>query len=69
MYEFKIEKKDEYLDGRKLGYVAEKVGITREYLTYILKGQKPCTKVVAYCIVKCLHNELEIEDFFTRIEK
>ena len=64
MYLFKYNLKEELLDGRKINYVAEKIGIARITLTNILNGKQTTTKTTAYCIVKCCNAEKEIEDYF-----
>ena len=64
MYQFKKEKKEKLLVGRKINALAPEIGITREYLTYILNGQKSCSKVVAFCITKILDEDAEIQDYF-----
>lgn len=69
MFVFKNELKEQLLDGRKVIYVAKKIGITRQQLDYILKGQVATRKVTAYCIVKSCNPDAEIEDYFYRKEK
>ena len=69
MYKFKSGKKDEFLQGRKITYVAKNVGITRVYLTDILNGKSECSKLVAFCIVKVLYPEKEIADYYELIKK
>lgn len=66
MYIFNKDKRDEILDGRKINYIAEKIGITPQFLSQILNGKRTCSKTVAYCVVKCLDNEKEVEDYFLR---
>lgn len=68
MFQFKTEKKAEYLQGKKIKNVAQEIGISRVYLSYILNGRKTCSKFIAYCIVKTLHSELEIADYFNRVK-
>lgn len=69
MYQFKIEKRDEYLQGRTITYLANIVGITREYMTSVLTGNRTCSKMVAYCIVKAGNYENEVENYFNVIKK
>lgn len=69
MYHFLTAKKDEYLEGRKISYVADKVGIAREFLTSILNGKRNCSKITAYCIVKVLYPNNEVDDFFINTKK
>lgn len=68
MFMFKTEKIEELLDGRTVTYFSKKVGITREYLSYILNGKKSCSKTTAYCIAKASNSDAEIDDFFDRTE-
>ena len=69
MFIFKTELKKELLDGRTTIYVANKVGITRQQLDYILKGKVATRKTTAYCLVKACNPDAEIEDYFIRKEK
>lgn len=66
MYLFKVELKEKLLDGRKINYIAKKVGISREWLYNILNGVCTTTKTTAYCIVKSCGTDNEIEDYFDR---
>lgn len=68
MYLFSREYKDELLGGRTITYVANKIGITSQFLTSVLNGKRNCSKLVAYCIVKCLHQEAELEDYFVEVK-
>ena len=64
MYLFKKDEKTNLLNGRTITYVASEIGITKEFLTSILNGKRACSRLVAYCVVKSLHSDAEIEDFF-----
>ena len=61
---FKKEKKKELLNKKTIKSVAIEVGITRPFLTCVLNRKKSCSKLVAYCIVKCLDENAEILDYF-----
>lgn len=67
MYKFKETQKAKILNGRTIVYVAKKIGVTSPFLTSVLNGKRTCSKPVAYCIVKCLCQEAEIEDYFERV--
>lgn len=69
MYDFILEKKDVFLGGRTIKYIAEKVGINKDYLSTILSGKKSCSKPIAYCLAKVASPDYEIEDFFKRKEQ
>lgn len=69
VYEFKTELKDQLLDGRKINYLANKIGITRDRLIKILNGKVITRKLTAYCIVKACNQDAEINDYFIRKEK
>ena len=64
MYRFKKEMKKEFLQGRTITYVAEKIGITRVHLTNVLNQRDNCSKLVAFCVVKSVYPEKEIADYF-----
>ena len=46
--------------------VAERVGITPSTLCRIINGKQITTKKTAYCIVKAIHSEAQIEEYFIR---
>lgn len=54
MYIFRIEKKDELLNGRKVKWIAEKLNITPENLYLVLSGKKHCTRIFAFGILSLL---------------
>ena len=64
MYIFKKTEKTNILQGRTITYVANKIGVTSAFLTSVLNGNRTCSKPIAYCIVKCLCQNAEIEDYF-----
>ena len=64
MYLFNKTEKANILSGRTITYVANKIGVTPTFLTSVFNGKRTCSKTVAYCIVKCLCQEAEIEDYF-----
>lgn len=53
-------------DGRPITYVADKLGISRVYLSNIVNGNTACSKITAYCIVKFFDSEAEIDDYFKK---
>lgn len=66
MYTFNKKEKVNILDGRKINYVADKIGVTSQFLSQVLNGKRTCSKTVAYCIVKCLCENAEIDDYFKK---
>lgn len=66
MYIFNKKERANLLDGRTVTYVADKIGVTSQFLSQVLNGKRTCSKTVAYCIVKCLCEEAEIEDYFKK---
>lgn len=54
-------------NGEKQKKIAEQIGITEQTLSKVLNRKMPCSKMIAYCIVKINDKEKEIEDFFERI--
>ena len=67
MYLFKNELKDEITKKFKIKYIANNVGISLVYLSNIINGKVTIKKAIAYCIVKTIDKEKEIEDYFTRV--
>ena len=49
--------------------IARQVGITVETMCRIFNRKQGCSKMTAYCIVKTIHPESEIEDFFEYVKK
>ena len=64
MYKFKTEKYKEIIEKYKINGIAEKIGITPTYLSQILNNKKDCKKTVAYCIVKAIDSNAEINNYF-----
>ena len=46
--------------------IARKVGLTVETLNRIINGKQTTGKKSAYCIVKAIHEDAEIEEYFIR---
>lgn len=66
MYKFRQDVNVDFRDRQK---ASEDIGIARNTLGLIIRGQLACSKMTAYCITKLLYKEAEIEDFFERVEK
>ena len=64
MYLFKKEKREEIKKKYRQDYIASEVGISSCYISLVLSGKKSCSKRTAYCIVKAVDENAEIEDFF-----
>lgn len=64
MYYFKTELKKQFLDGRRITHLAEKVGINSDYLVSILNAKRGVPKQTAFTIVKMVDFNYEIEDYF-----
>ena len=47
---------------------SEVIGITQPCLSNILNRKVACRKVVAFCIVKYLDMDAEIEDYFEKVK-
>lgn len=46
--------------------LSEKVGLTVETINRIINGKQTTGKKTAYCIVKAIHEDAEIEEYFIR---
>ena len=62
MYEA-ITKKFEIVNQRKLAKI---VGLTPSTMCRIVNAKQPTRKTTAYCIVKAIHPEAEINDYFIK---
>lgn len=58
-----IKEKFEMINQRA---VADKVGITPATLCRIVNGKQTTNKTTAYCIVKAIHSEATIEEYFIK---
>jgi DNA-binding XRE family transcriptional regulator len=58
-----IKEKFEMINQRA---VADKVGITPATLCRIVNGKQTTNKTTAYCIVKAIHNEATIDEYFIK---
>jgi len=46
--------------------IADKVGVTPSTLCRIINGKQATKKTTAYCIVKAIHSEANIEEYFEK---
>ena len=46
--------------------MAKVIGLNPDTLRRVINGKQECSKLVAYCITKCLDDESEIEDYFVK---
>lgn len=60
---YAIKEKFKLINQRKL---AEQIGISYEAMNRIINGKQKTTKTTAYCIVKSIHQEAEIEQYFVK---
>lgn len=58
-----IKEKFEMINQRA---VANKVGITPATLCRIVNGKQSTNKTTAYCIVKAIHSEATIDEYFIK---
>lgn len=58
-----IKEKFEMINQRA---VADKVGITPATLCRIVNGKQTTNKTTAYCIVKAIHSEATIDEYFIK---
>lgn len=50
----------------KFKWIAKTIGINSDTLSKMVKKDKPCMKLTAYCLTKLLNENAEIEDYFIR---
>lgn len=50
------------------GKASTEIGISFANFSRILNRRMACRKVVAYCIVKYIDSEAEIQDFFEKVK-
>lgn len=61
MYIFDETLKTEFLQGRKIIYIANKLEISPNGLRSVLNGKRGCSKVYAYALLKWMG--YDVEDF------
>ena len=66
MYRFKQERMDE-IKKYNINELADKIGISRVYLSYVIHNKYDCKKTIAFCITKNLDNNKEIDYYFDKI--
>lgn len=49
-------------------YFAEEIGISSTYVSFIFNKKKTCPKRIAFCFVKAIDKDAEIEDYFERVK-
>lgn len=64
-FKFKHNKKEEYINRETIVEISKKIGITREYLQYILNNTYNCTKQIALLISS--YRNKEISYYFDEI--
>lgn len=67
MYQFKKDKIKELKNKSTVQCIADKVGISRVYLSYVIHNKYNCRKSVAYSITKAIDENKEIDYFFDKI--
>lgn len=64
MYILKEDKAEEIRKKYKNTYFIENLGLSKCYISLILNRKRKIAKTTAYCIVKLIDSEAEIEDYF-----
>lgn len=63
---FKVEKKEELLQGRRIRDLCKYLECTEVHLYNVLNGKSSCSKYLARDIVSKLRLDKKIEDYFDR---
>lgn len=66
MWRFRIELKEQLLDGRTMTYIANKVGLSVTTIISILNAKVTTRKLTALCIIKSCNPEAEINEYFIK---
>jgi len=61
---FKIEKKEELLQGRSIKYLSLELECTYVHICNILNGKSSCSKYLARDIVSKMQPNAKVEDYF-----
>lgn len=62
------EKAKKELSIYNISKVAKTIGINAQTLSEMIRKDRTCMKLTAYCITKFLDSDKEIEDYFIRKE-
>ena len=65
MYNFKTELKDEFLDGRTLIYLSNKIPMSNSYLCNILNGKISASSKIAKIL--CIELNKNIDKYFEKV--
>ena len=57
--------KDKFNEVKQI-YIANQIGISKETLNRIINKKQTTKKTTAYCIVKAIDHNAEIEEYFRR---
>lgn len=69
LYRFKSEMLDSLMGDKTARWLASEIECSEQTLSYIFNNKRYCTKSLAYIIVKTMHPDKEINDYFEYIEK
>jgi len=61
MYELKQDKKEELLDGRKITYLSETLGLTQTHISNLLAGRGYMTLITSMCFIS-IKEKISITD-------
>lgn len=67
-YRFKTEKKKEFLKGKTITELSEKVGIDRSYLSRLLNAKKATKLYTVLGLLKASNVNGFIEDYFDKVD-
>ena len=67
-YKFKKEKKQEFLNGKTITELSEKIGIDRAYLSQILNAKRTTKLYTILGLLKASNINAYIEDYFDKVD-
>ena len=67
-YKFKKEKKQEFLNGKTITELSEKIGIDRAYLSQILNEKRTTKLYTILGLLKASNTNAYIEDYFDKVD-
>ena len=72
MYIIRTEKTEELKQGRTLTYIANKIGLSRVYLSYVFNAKHTAEKqliekILKFCLNQTNVSEEDIEKYFKKI--
>lgn len=58
------DKKQQIKQKYKLDYIAEQIGVSKQFISYLFNNKRTCSKKTAEKIINIVDSKANIEDYF-----